>query len=195
MPTIIEEAFGGQQESTKKGKRQPTIIEETTSMDGNGISKNSSNRILAGFLYSFSRTEAGEYFPIYEGKNSIGNDPEADIALMEQTISAHHADIFIIKKQVESKLDFRLKDVGSSNSTFCDDQQLFVGDVAILKERSIIKIGGYHLKLVLIDKFSEELGLNSNFKPSSFSKKAKIEDAWEQVSNTSSNNKRRPPTE
>ena len=194
MPTTIEEAFGGEQETTKKGKRQPTIIEETASMGGDGISKNSNNRILAGFLYSFSRTEAGEFFPIYEGKNSIGNDPEADIALMEQTISGYHADIFIIKKQVEPKLDFRLKDAGSSNSTFCDDQQLFVGDVAILRERSIIKIGGYHLKIVLVDKFSEELGLNPNFKPSTVSKRAKVDDAWEQVTN-SSTNKRRPPTE
>lgn len=46
---------------------------------------------LRGFLFSVSKEEQGEFWPVYEGDNSIGSDKSQGICLGESTIKAEHA--------------------------------------------------------------------------------------------------------
>ena len=55
------------------------------------------SRPLAGVLYSVSRDNCGELFPVYIGRNTIGCKPDCDIYLSEETVSPDHA-ILLIRK-------------------------------------------------------------------------------------------------
>lgn len=52
-------------------------------------------RPVAGILFSVSRDYSGEIFPIYVGRNTIGNEKECDIYLSEDTVSANHAVLLV----------------------------------------------------------------------------------------------------
>lgn len=40
---------------------------------------------VVGFLYSISRQGIGEYWPLYQGQNTIGSSPKCDVCLREGT--------------------------------------------------------------------------------------------------------------
>ena len=54
-----------------------------------------SDRPLAGILVSRSRTELGEIFPVYVGRNTIGSAPDRDVRLREESVSPNHAVLLI----------------------------------------------------------------------------------------------------
>ncbi|GEM_PF-2410021 len=132
-------------------------LKKTTAAQGEG------KRALVGFLFSYSNTATGEFWPLFEGKNTIGSSANNDIILLEAGVSEMHASVFVIKKRDETSLDFRIQDAGSSNSTIVDKQQLFAGDVTPLKERSVVSIGGYTLIATLVDYAAEQLVPNPGF--------------------------------
>lgn len=59
------------------------------------VSKEGQNTPIAGFLYSVSRTAAGEYWPIYEGPNKIGRGAENVVKLNDKQISENHATLVV----------------------------------------------------------------------------------------------------
>lgn len=122
-------------------------------------------RTLVGFLFSYSKTQAGEFWPLYEGNNTVGSNKTCNVALYEEQVSNSHALINAVRKKDEDKLDFRIKDAGSETSTIVDGEQLMMGDVATLKNRSRIVIGGYELIVVLIDYLAEGFVPNEAFQP------------------------------
>lgn len=129
-------------------------------------SKPESGKPLVGFLFSYSKTAEGEYWPLFEGKNVLGSHNNCHIALHEQSVSNPHAEIFAIRKKGEERLEFRIRDAGSEISTIVDGEQLMVGDpIAILKDRSVIQIGKYTLSCVLIDYVAEQMAPNPDFSP------------------------------
>jgi FHA domain len=160
MATILVESTGSTPILPKKG----TTVVEPNANTNHHPSVEQGGRALAGFLYSFSKKPQGEFFPLYEGKNSIGSSVNAHIYLAEESVSEKHAAIFIIKRQNQKCLDFRIKDEGSTNSTFVNEHQLFAGDVLLIEERSKIIVGAYELKVLKIDHLAEELGVNPAFK-------------------------------
>jgi len=128
-------------------------------------SKPDSAKPLVGFLFSYSKTAEGEYWPLFEGKNTVGSHKSCQQALYEQSVSNPHANIFAIRKKGEERLEFRIQDAGSEISTIVDGEQLMVGDVASLKDRSVIQIGKYNLFCVLIDYVADQMAPNPDFSP------------------------------
>ena len=95
---------------------------------------------VVGFLYSVSRTAAGEFWPLQIGRNTIGQSADCDIQLAEGTVSGNHA--VIVVRQQEGK---------GFDAEACHN-----GD--------IITIGNnYELLLILIDAEKANLRVNPNF--------------------------------
>ena len=102
---------------------------------------------VVGFLYSVSRTAAGEYWPLQIGQNTIGQSPDCDIMLPEGTVSSEHAVLVVRKMKKPEKVIASLSDARSTNGT---------GD--------IITIGdNYELLLILIDAPTLGLSVSENF--------------------------------
>lgn len=53
------------------------------------------NTPIAGFFYSVSRTNAGEYWPIYEGPNKIGRAADSIVQLNDPLVSDKHATLVV----------------------------------------------------------------------------------------------------
>lgn len=84
-------------------------------------------RRLIGWLYTFSRKTTGEFFVLYEGKNTIGSSKDNDIVLDDPSVSANHC---YILHRANTKSNF-LKDEGSTNGTFINGEELFDAQKAV----------------------------------------------------------------
>ena len=128
---------------------------------------------IVGFLYSISRTRAGEYWPIQLGKNTIGQDESNDILLAEGTVSSNHA--VLLTRQGKNGIIASIKDDQSTNGTKINGELLDFG-AEECHDGDIITVGNnYELLLVLID--SEKRGL----KPSDDFIPVEIETASEET--------------
>lgn len=103
---------------------------------------------LVGFLYSVSKTMAGEYWPLYLGANMIGRGVQNNIVLSEGTISENHASIHTISRQ--GSLVVYITDSSSKTGTLLNGS-LLRGE-ADLKSGDILTVGEhYQLLVILID--------------------------------------------
>lgn len=118
---------------------------------------NPTGKPVIGFLYSVSRTPAGEYWPLHIGQNTIGKAPSCDICLQEGTVSSDHAVLVVRKMKNPEKVIASISDARSTNGTMLNGQSLgFSAEEC--KNGDIITIGdNYELYLILIDAAS--LGL------------------------------------
>lgn len=143
--------------------RRRTMIEgaDEASAETGGAPENP----LAGFLVSFSRTEAGEFWPLREGNNSLGSGPENDIQLPEQRVSAKHANLNVRHDAGAPHWKFQLVDLSSSNGTYLNGERLDIFTGVTVQPDAKIRIGGYELFLLAADKFAHGLARNESFKP------------------------------
>ena len=119
---------------------------------------------VVGFLYSISRTGAGEYWPLHVGPNVIGNGPECDIVLGEGTVSKRHANLHINKMKRPEKTEATISDLGSTNGTLVNENSVSMAAPVICQNGDIITIGdNYDLLLLLIDTKAMGLHLAPNF--------------------------------
>lgn len=108
-------------------------------------------RPIMGFLFSVSRAEEGEYWPLYLGQNSIGKASENDICLAEETISNVHANIVVRPMHNPDGILVFIEDKGSTCGTMVNDSSLGLSPVEC-HNGDIIKIGAhYDLYLILVD--------------------------------------------
>ncbi|MBO7285218.1 MAG: FHA domain-containing protein [Alistipes sp.] len=120
---------------------------------------------LVGFLYSVSRGEMGEYWPLYIGQNSIGTSPNCDICLKEATVSQDHA-LFVIRKMKNpEKVIASISDTRSTNGTMINGVSLgFSAEEC--KNGDIITFGeNYQCLLILIDAKEQGLCVSESFIP------------------------------
>lgn len=124
-----------------------------------------SEKPVVGFLYSVSRTATGEFWPLYQGQNTIGQGAENDIRLSEGTVSAEHAVIMVRKLKKPEKVIASITDARSTNGTMLNGQSL--GFTAVeCKNGDIITIGdNYELYLILIDPAAIGLSVSESFIP------------------------------
>ena len=116
-----------------------------------------SNVPVVGFLYSVSRYGIGEFWPLHLGTNTIGRSSDNDIVLHEMSVSEHHASISVKQMKSTGKLIASIRDVGSKNGMFLNDEELDY-DNHPCKNTDLITIGNnYQLLLLLIN--AEEYGL------------------------------------
>lgn len=119
-----------------------------------------SGKPVVGFLYSISRTAAGEFWPLHIGQNTIGKNTSCDIVLPEGTVSGEHAVIVVRKMKKPEKIIASISDARSTNGTMINGESLgFAAEEC--KNGDILTIGdNYELLLLLVD--TAELGLNVN---------------------------------
>ena len=103
---------------------------------------------LFGFLFSVSKTMAGEYWPIYLGANTIGRGAQNSIQLGEATVSDVHASIHVICR--DGQLTVYIADSASKTGTLLNGQ--LVRGEADLKNGDILTIGeAYALYVILVN--------------------------------------------
>lgn len=79
---------------------------------------------VVGFLYSISRQGIGEYWPLHIGSNKIGRSGNCDICLKEGTVSDIHAELNIKQMKTTHKILASIKDIGSKNGIFVNEEEL-----------------------------------------------------------------------
>lgn len=113
---------------------------------------------IVGFLYSISKTNAGEFWPLHIGSNRIGRSVDSDVFLGEATISEQHAVLVIQQMKNPEKVIAWINDSGSTCGTMVngesmgfDRRECFNGDIITIGEH-------YDLFFILID--AKQIGLN-----------------------------------
>ena len=138
-----------------------------------------SGKPVVGFLYSVSRTAAGEYWPLHIGQNTIGQSAKCDIILPEGTVSAEHAVLVVRKMKKPEKVIASISDARSTNGTMLNGESLgFSAEEC--KNGDILTFGdNYELLLILLDAATLGLHVNENFIPVAVDEE---EDEFEDVS-------------
>jgi pSer/pThr/pTyr-binding forkhead associated (FHA) protein len=143
------------------GKNGNTVI---LGQENDNSYDNSDNlKTMVGFLVSFSRSEAGEYWVLREGNNFIGTNSESSIKLNEKTVSEKHATLNITRNAKENKYDIVLVDTTSTNGTFLNGDKILAYSGKVVSNNDKLSIGNYELKLIIIERFSLQLDENSTY--------------------------------
>lgn len=123
-----------------------------------GATRSQNGKPIRGFLYSISRGVVGEFWPLRQGKNTIGSSADCDVCLPESTVSEEHASITIRILEKQGKTIASLKDTESTNGTRINGDDVDF-DANPCKNGDIIKFGSsYECLLILID--TNEIGLH-----------------------------------
>ena len=95
-------------------------------------------RKLVGWLVSYTHNPAGADFRLYEGRNSLGSDPNCDIVVTnDPAVSARHLTLLY---RVDG---FRFKDELSTNGTFINE---VMRDEGMLHDGDQIRVGSTEFK-------------------------------------------------
>lgn len=118
---------------------------------------------IVGFLYSISRTAAGEFWPLSVGRNTIGSKAGVDIQLSEGTVSSEHAVLVIRQMKNTGNIIAAITDSMSTNGTMINGET--IGFTATeCHDGDVITIGSnYELYLVLIDSAKACLSVSKEF--------------------------------
>ncbi|MCQ2181982.1 MAG: FHA domain-containing protein [Bacteroidales bacterium] len=143
-----------------------TFIPDEGDESGETKIRRTSNAIkdkpVLGFLYSVSRSNFGEFWPVYLGPNTIGRSENADIVLREGTVSSEHATL-IIHQEDEGEVYAGIKDNGSTHGVKVNGKSTHF-DVVGCNNMDVIKIGkSYELLFVLLDAKASGLKKAENF--------------------------------
>lgn len=145
---------------------QPKAASSTpTAMPGPSQKAYASGKPIVGFLYSVSRSMAGEFWPLHVGSNTIGNDLSCDIVLGEGTVSRMHATLQVRRAKNSGSISAWISDTMSTNGTIVND--VCLGSTPVdCKNGDIITIGdNYELYLTLIDTSLLNLKVSEDFIP------------------------------
>ena len=170
-----EPAYEGRtSEFYQRGKVTPanyeTIVRGVEAQE-NGSGKQGSptpkatGKPIVGFLYSISRTNLGEYWPLHIGPNTIGSSAKCDIQLMEGTVSSEHAELVIRQMRNPVKIIASITDARSTNGTMINGESLGFNPVECFNGNIITFGENYQCVLVLIDAASLDLKVSEDFIP------------------------------
>jgi FHA domain len=97
-------------------------------------------RALAGFLVSFQDDPLGKFWPLWQGKNTIGRadtGQKVDIEIAHGTTSTHHATVEFEGNRAV------LSDLGSTNGTFHNEEAIGFQGRRELRDGDKIRFGGF----------------------------------------------------
>jgi hypothetical protein len=77
-------------------------------------------------------------FELLPGLNKLGRNPTNDFRISDPSISSFHAELVVNGEEI------RVRDLGSTNGTFIDDQKIEEG---IMHQHSILRLGNVRLQL------------------------------------------------
>lgn len=118
------------------------------------------DRQIVGILYSISGNEQGELFPVYAGRNMIGNSPACDIYLPEQSVALEHALLLMRRIKLEDGrivASSSITDNNSDTGTWVNGESVGF-DRMDCKDHSVLQIGN-HYKLLFVELDPEAYGL------------------------------------
>lgn len=104
-----------------------------------------SGRTLAGFLVSYQDDANGKFWPLWQGRNSVGRaetGQEVDIPIGHGTTSTHHAMIEFDGKRAT------LSDLGSTNGTFHNEEAIGFQGRRDLRDGDKVRFGGFSVLFV-----------------------------------------------
>ena len=176
--------YGGQQQpsgnfyarrsgSSSRGTVVPGMETANRSDVDNGVSINAApqsagrplqlGKPVVGFLYSISRTPAGEFWPLQIGPNKIGTSPSSDIILPEGTVSQEHAVLVVRKLKSSGNVIASITDAQSTNGTMLNGESLGFNPVECHNGDKIVVGENYELVLILIDTAKMGLSVSEGF--------------------------------
>ena len=120
-------------------------IPQTASPQINGRQLVLQERVVVGVLFSISRGLLGEIFPLYLGKNIIGQSVNCDITLNEKNVSNEHAILHIRKNG--NLYESSITDFNSTYGTRVNDIDARYDTVPV-KENDILVIGNHYKFIV-----------------------------------------------
>lgn len=120
------------------------------------------NRIVVGVLFSISRGLLGEMFPLYLGRNVIGQTANCDICLREKSVSSEHAILYIRKEGNPAQLNMTITDYNSTYGTTVNEMDARYETLPV-NENDVLTIGKHYQFLVKIfdvekAKLTEDMG-------------------------------------
>lgn len=107
------------------------------------------NRVIVGCLFSVSHGLLGEMFPLYLGRNIIGQAPGCDVRLKERTVSSEHAILYIRKEGNPVRYNMTITDYNSANGTEVNGVDGRYETLSV-QENDVIQIGCHYKLLVKI---------------------------------------------
>ena len=97
-------------------------------------------------LIQYNEDEAGIKLPIDKQQIRIGRDTSNDISIDDELVSKEHAILEVAMSTMEeSKLEYYLQDLDSTNHTYVNDERI---SLYKLKNGDIIRIGMNNFKFV-----------------------------------------------
>lgn len=120
------------------------------------------NRVVVGVLFSISRGLLGEMFPLYLGRNVIGQTANCDICLREKSVSSEHAILYIRKEGNPAQLNMTITDYNSTYGTTVNEMDARY-EILPVNENDVLTIGKHYQFLVKIfdvekAKLTEDMG-------------------------------------
>lgn len=79
---------------------------------------------IVGFLYSISKSMAGEFWPLHIGSNTIGRSANCDVSLGEATVSEEHAVLVVRQMKNPEKIIASICDSRSTCGTMINGESL-----------------------------------------------------------------------
>jgi pSer/pThr/pTyr-binding forkhead associated (FHA) protein len=103
--------------------------------------------MLVGFLVSYQDDALGKFWPLWQGKNTVGRaetGAKVDVEIAHGTTSTHHASI-----ECEANR-FVLADLGSTNGTFHNEEAIGYQGRRELRDGDKIRFGGFSVITILV---------------------------------------------
>ncbi len=170
-----DSAFEGRtSEYYQRGKTNPssheTIFpgpEGKENADGQNASakRKDSGKPIVGFLYSISKTNLGEYWPLHIGLNTIGSSAKCDVQLAEGTVSSEHAELVVRQMKNPAKTIASITDARSTNGTMINGESLGFSPIECFNGNVITFGENYQCVLILIDAAALNLKVSEAFIP------------------------------
>ena len=107
------------------------------------------NRVVVGVLFSISHGLLGEIFPLYLGRNVIGQTINCDICLKEKSVSSEHAILYIRKDGNTAQLNMTITDYNSTYGTTVNEMDARYETLPI-NENDVLTIGKHYQFLVKV---------------------------------------------
>lgn len=107
------------------------------------------NRVVVGVLFSISHGLLGEIFPLYLGRNVIGQTVNCDICLKEKSVSSEHAILYIRKDGNTAQLNMTITDYNSTYGTTVNEMDARYETLPI-NENDVLTIGKHYQFLVKV---------------------------------------------
>lgn len=139
-PTGAMSGYGAEQQQQQGVSRDPRAAAAAQPGGEQAKPAEGGRRTLAGFLVSFQDDPLGKFWPLWQGKNTVGRaetGQHVDVAIGHGTTSTNHAAVEVEGPRIT------LVDLGSTNGTFHNEEAIGFQGRRDVRDGDKIRFGGY----------------------------------------------------